>query len=165
MSLFFNFIQMLLRFFGKDMDVLKTEQAPAWYQIAVAEIGVKEFRGSENPRIIEYHQCTSLKADEDEVAWCSAFVNWVFHQVGITGTNSASARSWLKWGKEVKVPYKGCVVVFSRGEPWQGHVAFYVHEQGTTVGVLGGNQSDSVCVSYYPKSRVLGYREPDNSSV
>jgi uncharacterized protein (TIGR02594 family) len=160
MSWIFNIIQILLRYFGKNMDSLNAENTTAWYKIALKELGVKEFRGAENPRIIEYHQETTLKADEDEISWCSAFVNWVMKQAGHQGTRSALARSWLKWGREVKAPYKGCIVVFERGESWQGHVGFFVHEENGMIGCLGGNQSDAVSIAYYPKSRVLGYREP-----
>lgn len=43
---------------------------PTWFDVAKKEIGVKEKRGGENPRIIEYHSTTTLSADEDEVSWC-----------------------------------------------------------------------------------------------
>jgi len=63
-------------------------------EIARAEIGTKEMQGkTANPRILEYHQTTKLKALSDEVAWCSAFVNWVLKQAGIEGTDSSLARS------------------------------------------------------------------------
>ena len=39
-----------------------------------------------------------------------------------------------------------------------GHVAFYVGETATQIKVLGGNQSNSVSVANYPKSRLLGFR-------
>lgn len=47
------------------------------YEIARAEIGVQEIAGvKHNERILQYHQATTLKAEADEVPWCSAFVNW-----------------------------------------------------------------------------------------
>ncbi|MBU5614452.1 peptidoglycan-binding protein [Geomonas sp. Red51] len=55
-----------------------------WLKIAAAEVGQREFPGSPaNPRIIMYHGATSLRATSDEVAWCSAFVNWCLKQAGI----------------------------------------------------------------------------------
>lgn len=161
MSSFFWILEMLTRFFGKSFEGLKVDNTPKWYQIAVREIGEREAAGSENnPRVLEYHDATTLSANQDSVPWCSSFVNWCFKEAGIDGTKSAMARSWLKWGKEVKRPYKGCVVVFSRGLPPSGHVGFFVEESNGLIGCLGGNQSDMVNISYYPKSRVLGYREP-----
>ena len=130
------------------------------YEIGRGEIGQKEIAGSaDNPRIVEYHQATSLKATNDETPWCSAFVNWCYKQAGIKGTNSAAARSWLNWGKELKQPVEGCVVVLKRGAPPSGHVGFFVRQEGNLIYVLGGNQSDQVKVSAYKATDVLSYRQ------
>ena len=136
---------------------------PVWLEIAEKEIGVIEIEGNKNnPRVIEYHQTTTLKAKEDSVPWCSSFVNWCITQAGIQGTNKANARSWLSWGKSIKEkPEIGCVVVFSRGSnPASGHVAFFLRETEKYVEVLGGNQGDCVCVSKFSKSTLLDYRYP-----
>ena len=132
-----------------------------WMDIAKGELGVKEKRGGENPRIIAYHAATTLKATEDEIAWCSSFVSWCLERAGIESTKSAWARSYLNWGIKLDHPKYGCIVVFSRGTD-SGHVAFYLSEGTDFVRVLGGNQSDSVCETSYPKSRILGYRWPKN---
>lgn len=144
---------------------MKYFAGPGWAKIALGELGIAEVKGpKDNPRIVEYHSATSLRASNDEVPWCSSFVNWVMKKVGIKGTNSALARSWLTWGIEVsqKAPKYGSVVVLSRGVgSIAGHVGFYV---GKTVGgqikVLGGNQGDKVSVALFSKSKVLGYRWP-----
>jgi hypothetical protein len=39
-----------------------------------------------------------------------------------------------------------------------GHVGFYAGTEGSKVLVLGGNQSDEVNISRYPKNRILGIR-------
>ncbi len=138
-------------------------EAPEWYRVALLEEGVSEVRGDRhNPRVIEYHQSTSLRATEDEVPWCSSFANWCMEQAGLEGTDSAAARSWLNWGKEIATPQLGCVTVFSRPpNPSSGHVAFYVSETPTHIMVLGGNQSNMVRISGYKRSRLLSYRMPD----
>lgn len=118
-------------------------------EVARGEIGTKEIRGSrDNPRVLEYHQATSLKAGNDETSWCSAFVNWTMKQAGVAGTNSAAARSWLNWGKAVPKDAAhvkpGDVIVFPRGNnPAQGHVAIVeaVLPDGR-VKVVGGNQGN-----------------------
>lgn len=143
--------------------VIDRSTDPAWLAAARREIGVKEVRGGECKRILEYHGCTSLRATEDEVAWCSAFANWATKQAGIAGTNSAAARSWLSWGQPLKAPRLGCIVVFWRGEPTsaQGHVALYLGDDGPDrIRVIGGNQGDAVSVASYPRERVLAYRWP-----
>jgi uncharacterized protein (TIGR02594 family) len=132
-----------------------------WLDIAKKEIGVKESEsGADNPRIIEYHQKTGLKAQDQEVPWCSSFVNWCIDKTGMKGTNSAAARSWLKWGASLPKYRHGCVVVLKRGTGSQGHVGFAVDKKFGFVKVLGGNQSNAVNEKWYPAYKVLGYRWP-----
>lgn len=59
------------------------------------------------------------------------------------------------------------VVIFKRGGGNQpgpdvinapGHVGFYAGIQGKDILVLGGNQNDTVSISGYAKSRLLGVR-------
>lgn len=137
---------------------------PKWLDVARKEMGVHEIVGvKDNPRILEYHQATNLKASDDETSWCSSFCNWVMKQSGIQGTNSAAARSWLNWGAKLTKPEIGCVVIFERGNStWQGHVCFYLSEDSNNIQVLGGNQNNQVCIASYPKARLLGYRWPTN---
>jgi uncharacterized protein (TIGR02594 family) len=134
---------------------------PAWYAIAWGERGVEEFAGPKNnPRIIEYQRSTDLGEHGDEIPWCSCFVNWVMMTAGVPRTKSAAARSWLKWGREIAEPQRGCVVVFERGAPPQGHVALFVSRDGDDLRVLGGNQGNRVHIARYPLSRKLSYRMP-----
>lgn len=132
-----------------------------WMEIAKAELGVKEKRGGENPRIIEYHSTTTLKAKEDEIPWCSAFVNWVMKQAGYKGTNSAAAKSWLNWGVEVTededIPY-GAIAVFTR--QGGGHVGFITDANDDSIKILGGNQSDMVCEKWFGYDNLLSIRMP-----
>jgi uncharacterized protein (TIGR02594 family) len=133
-----------------------------WMKIAKAELGTKEIKGAKKncTRILEYLK-TVGEFKTDETAWCSAFANWVMQQAGIRGSGRATARSWLHWGYGTHHPEYGCIVVFERGNStWQGHVAFYIGQEGKHILVLGGNQGDAVSVHSYPKSRLLGYRWP-----
>jgi uncharacterized protein (TIGR02594 family) len=144
-----------------------------WMQIAEAELGIHEdsLPGQHNQRIVEYHQTTTLKATTDETPWCSSFVNWVMLKAGRRGTNSAAAKSWLKWGTALAVPRDGAVTVIKRkttgpdaatGSTSGFHVAFYVGSSGGHVRLLGGNQSDQVKYSNFSLSSytIEGYRWP-----
>lgn len=120
-----------------------------YMSIALAEVGQEEVAGAaSNPRIVEYHQSTKLKATDDDVPWCAAFVNWVLMQAGLPVTKSAAALSFLDWGLKVKTPKYGDLVVFNYGHG-RGHVGFYVGEQGGKISVLGGNQDDSVNIKQF----------------
>jgi uncharacterized protein (TIGR02594 family) len=138
--------------------------APAPIQVAKREIGVKEIRGGENPQILKYFRATTLKATEDEVPWCSAFMNWIMRECHMERSGSAAARSWLGVGTRLPGFRKYSIVVFRRGNSsWQGHVALAMEDLGGGyIRCLGGNQSDAVKYSNYAVGSVLGYRWPQS---
>lgn len=139
-----------------------------WMAIATGEIGQREIRGAQhNPRIVEYHATTTLRATTDETAWCSSFVNWCLKQAGITGTNSAAAASWVNWGQAATAKAGAITVIYNQAAASSlsisgNHVGFLVQETGTHYQLLGGNQSNQVKISSYPKTswRLKGYRWP-----
>ena len=134
-----------------------------WLAIATAEIGVAQFpAGQSNPRITQYHEGTNIRGYDDKASWCSSFVDWCFGQVGVPGTGSALARSWLAWGEPLAAPVPGCIVVLSRDDPssWKGHVGFYLRSDDEFVYLLGGNQLEQVREHFYPIESVLAYRWP-----
>jgi uncharacterized protein (TIGR02594 family) len=99
----------------------------------------------------------------EAVAWCAAFVNWCLAKAGAPHPDYVTARDWEKFGTRLEAPRKGCIVVFwPLAEPGSstGHVAFYLHEEGTNVVVVGGNQSDSVKKESYPRGKVRSFRWP-----
>jgi uncharacterized protein (TIGR02594 family) len=131
------------------------------FEIAKTQIGVKEIVGKKhNPKILEFGTATSLKPKDDETPWCATSANWCLMKAGIKGTNSAAARSFLKWGTKIDVPFEGCLVVFWRGSKTssKGHVAFYVRETAKYIYCLGGNQGNEFCIAKYPKEQLLSYR-------
>lgn len=139
-----------------------------WLKIAQKEKGVKEVPGSgDNPRIVEYLKATTLPAPDnrnDETSWCAAFVTWCLEQAKVKSTKSAWARSYLKWGRELKEEdsieeWLGCVCVLERG-PTYGHVGFLVDWDDDRVKLLGGNQGDAVSEAWFPNERILAFRVP-----
>lgn len=142
-----------------------------WMNIARKEMGQKEIAGhKDNPRILSYHATTTLKATDDETPWCSSFVNWCLNEVGIKGTNSAAAGSWLHWGTP-SGPVPGAIVVICSSKRTDrsfstsgAHVGFLIEETATDFRLLGGNQGNSVKESLFPKATwtLLGSRFPTN---
>lgn len=146
------------KLFGKTAS---TSEDPKWIIRAKSQIGVKEVRGGENPQIIAYDSATTLKAKEDEVAWCSAFVCWCLEQSGIKSNQNAWAQSQATFGKPLSKPQYGCIVVF-RWSVESGHVGFYMGTNSDgSIKVLGGNQSDSVRYSNFGTGSVIAYRWPE----
>jgi uncharacterized protein (TIGR02594 family) len=140
---------------------------PRWLAIARREICTREaaLGPQPNPRIVEYHQVTSLRAQDDRTPWCASFVSWVLEQTGIRSTRSARAKSYLNWGSALDHPRVGAITVFHRGSGapssrGPGHVGFFIEDRGHSIGLLGGNQGNHVNIKSYSKSRLLAYRWP-----
>lgn len=134
---------------------------PKWLHLARAELGTKEAPGAaNNPRVVQYYiDATGGTRHVDAVPWCSAFVGAMLKRAGREGSGSLMARSYLNWGIKCD-PIPGAIVVFSRGKPPFGHVAFLESIADTYVTVIGGNQADAVTRARFPRSKVLGYRWP-----
>jgi len=137
------------------------------YQLALEDLKLdwSEKEGTEsNPLITECYKAVDgldnpEMLDDSKTAWCSAWMNKKIQDAGGKGTRSSAARSWLRWGQEVKEPKVGDIVIFKRGNSsWQGHVAFYLSMDEDYIRVLGGNQHNTVKISYYPKKDLLGFR-------
>lgn len=144
-----------------------------WVAEARKYIGTKEIKGvKHNPVILGFqksafdatNQAIPAVFKNDETAWCGGFVGGVLAKAGLghhIPKSFAMARSWLKAGTKLNNPAYGCVVVFWRGTPKSptGHVGFVVgRDKRGNLMVLGGNQSDTVNIMPFDKSRVLGYR-------
>lgn len=100
----------------------------------------------------------------DEIPWCGLFVA---HCIGSQLTQEPlpdgplGARNWRRFGNAV-TPQPGAVLVFWREkvDGFKGHVGFYVAEDDTHFHLLGGNQSNKVCVQRIEKKRLLEARWP-----
>lgn len=143
--------------------------APPWMGVAFTQHGVRERPGpATHPNIAAYHATTKLHATSDEVAWCSAFINWCMLQSGLQGTNSAKARDWLDWGVPLQLPRLGCVTILQsplRG-PEAGHVGLWWMDRSSSEAWLyGGNQDNAVGLKSYPRVDILGYRWPADQNV
>ncbi len=136
-------------------------------------LGIKEVAGGDsNPHVLAMLRLDQAWPANDDVPWCSAFVNYLAWLLGLPRSRSLSARSWLKVG--LPVPLRGAllgdVVVLSRGSGPQpgpdvlaapGHVgifAGYEDESREELSIVGGNQSNAVTLQTFPMSRVLGIR-------
>lgn len=139
------------------------------FDIAQRFVGITEVEGTiSNPQILAMLKLDQKWPEGDEVAWCSAFVNYVAWLLRLPRSKSLRARSWLEIGHAVNEPEAGFdVVILKRGSGQQpdadviaapGHVGFYAGRAGTSILVLGGNQGNGVNVQSFPANDVLGIR-------
>ena len=138
-------------------------EQPAWLAAAWAEFGVTEREGSsDNPAIVQYaHGIGQGSVAHDETAWCAAFAGAMLARGGQSHTGSLLARSYLNWGVELSVARLGAIAILERpGDAIAGHVGFVAGLAGDRIFLLGGNQSNRVCVSAFEAKRVLSLRWP-----
>lgn len=136
-----------------------------WLAIARTLMGQKEIPGPrDNPTILDFFLHTTYHAKHDEVPWCAAFICYCLEKAGFTSTKSAAALSYSRYGIPCKLQ-PGAIVVFrwhSGGE----HVSFVDHVVDEhTVACLGGNQSDQVKISQFPRASIVAIRWPAGASV
>lgn len=142
---------------------LADEPGPRMLKEALKLYGTLEYPGSpDNPTILEWADEVGGDVgwyNKDSIPWCGLFMAVVALRSGKTvPRQSLRARAWLKFGRPSPRPELGDVLVFWRKHPDSpsGHVGLYVGETLHYYYVLGGNQSDSVCITRLKKDRLLG---------
>jgi uncharacterized protein (TIGR02594 family) len=162
-----------LTFVGGRGTVLEapknTYNETPWITIAQSQLGVAEIKGDKaNPTILNYFKATSYHSKDDSGAtgsWCSAFANWSVEQVGISGTNSPAAKSWIGWGDKLTSYKYGAVVIVNQIGTSSYHVGFAVGQTDTYTTILGGNQGSIGAVTesnFYNSSYNFYYYYPSN---
>lgn len=124
--------------------------------------GMQEVPGIEhNPVILRFFELMGKAwVQDDETAWCSAFINYLAIVEGYEHSGELHAKSWLNYGIDIFEPVRGCLVVLWRIRPdaWQGHVGLYITHTKDHVYIFGGNQNNRVDISPYPIQRVESFR-------
>jgi len=134
-------------------------------KIAFSQIGVKEISGNEDhPQIVKYATETNITGiNNDEIPWCSTFINWCAKEANLPMSGKANARSWINVGKKTLSPEPGDIIVFWRESihSWKGHVGIFLgfNKDASRVYCLGGNQGDAVSISDYDTQKVLSFRK------
>lgn len=174
-------------------DYFKLIKLPIYLELAINEASgfVKEQPGKSNQTIEKYHHsCAWGSTRDDEVAWCSAFVNYcIANSKGYESyaTRNARAVSWggHKWmasymkdkhGKDRAISkeenpiekyyenakYVGTIMGWKNNKKEvKGHVGFIIAENEQGYYLLGGNQGDMVNITFF-KKKYLEYREKNN---
>lgn len=140
-----------------------------WFEEAKHLMGTKEVLGDKsNPVIMDWAKDLDIHYAGDDVPWCGLFVA---HCVGTTlqqevlPGNPLDARQWEKFGTAID-PRVGAIMVFWRESltSGKGHVGFYVGEDAEAYQILGGNQSDAVCLMWLSKDRFRCARWPETAA-
>ena len=143
---------------------------PRTISIALELFGTQEVvgRGS-NPKIMAWRDLlkeAGVKGLEDytddDIAWCGLLAAIVTFRRRTDASEVVDeplwAQNWATYGVKSPKAGLGDVLVFKR--PGGGHVGFYVGEDSECYHVLGGNQSNKVCITRVQKSRCIAVRRP-----
>lgn len=146
-----------------------TQEVP-WIKTARELNTQKEIPGSKsNPVIIEMARkiggWVSKFYTNDDIPWCGLFVG---HCLNVNGfkvpPDMLLAPAWRKYGKKLDKPKYGCIAVF-RWANGHYHVGFIIAEDKNYYYTLGGNQSNQVKISPYPKSAVVASVWPETDLI
>jgi uncharacterized protein (TIGR02594 family) len=143
---------------------------PRMIQEAVKLFGTIETPGSgNNPVIMAWAKEVGVDVARiytaDSIPWCGlAMAVFAKRADKEVVKNPLWALSWATFGHDAECAMLGDVLTFVRKTATgskAGHVALYVGESATTYHILGGNQSDKVCIIEIAKSRLYAIRRPD----
>jgi uncharacterized protein (TIGR02594 family) len=139
---------------------------------ALQHIHVKELPGRSlaNTEILRYFETSGHAwVDSDETPWCSAFMCHVVNACGgqLPGTNRLRARSWLTLAPyeaeniehTIELETGDVTILYRNGKnSVYGHVGLFIDmsTDAQWLYLLGGNQSNRVCIKAYPAYRFLG---------
>jgi uncharacterized protein (TIGR02594 family) len=146
------------------LDQLKQTTPPRLVREALALLGIIEIAGpGNNPVIINWAKETNTPADNwynsDSIPWCGLFMAVVAQRAEWpVVAEPLRALSWATFGKKVTKAVLGDVLTFKR--KGGGHVGIYVGETLDSYYVLGGNQSDKVCMTRIAKARIYSINRP-----
>lgn len=143
---------------------LAREPGPKMIVEALKLYGTMETPGSKNnPIIVAWAKEVGAEVADvykaDSIPWCGLFMAVVAKRGGKEiPKHPLWALSWSSFGAKAPTPALGDVLVFVR--KGGGHVGLYVGEDKTAFHVLGGNQSDRVCITRVARSRLYAARRP-----
>ncbi|UKY37646.1 TIGR02594 family protein [Pantoea dispersa] len=141
---------------GNPIALLPHDQREApWMAVAFEEGETRWKWGQvkEGDGGINYHKKTGINMSSmvgNFNPWCASFVNYCLKESGYSTSGSASSQSFSKNKNFIKIsePIYGAIVVLRKKGSWTGHVAFiYCLFEDGEIGVLGGNQGDSVTIN------------------
>lgn len=160
---------------------------PRTIRLALDEYGVQEVVGKGSNKTIigwrdELNQAgVSISGySDDDIPWCGLFAAIVCYRrlknANDVVANPLWARNWAGYGVAVAsskngklvnvagvVPSLGDILTFVRNGG--GHVGFYIGEDSKCFHVIGGNQSNKVCITRIEKSRCIAVRRPTYAIV
>ena len=150
-----------------DLPAINPEHSPLWMQWMFKADGTKEYPGEpNNPMIMRSVEVIAERWPdlasyartyrEDATPWCGLAAAWAMTKANIKPPKEfLSSKAWRTFGFDIKTPELGCVVCL------ESHVALFHHQTGSTIYLMGGNQSDMVNLCPFKESEIVACRWPN----
>jgi len=161
---------------------------PPWLNVMRTLTGTREIAGPEaNPVITGMTDeikrawpdvpgmatyCDQPAWNSDETAWCGVAAGYCVSEAGYMPPFGNTDTTRFGWADSFRTSpdfvqlsgyVPGAIVVMTRSGG--NHVTFFESESGSNINCRGGNQSDSVNVTSFPKSNVTGIMWPKNAPM
>jgi len=116
--------------------------------------------------------CDQPAWNSDETAWCGVAAGYCVSEAGFMPPFGTTDTTRFGWADSFRTSpdyvrlsgyVPGAIVVMKRSGG--NHVTFFESESGSNINCRGGNQSDSVNVTSFPKSNVTGIMWPKDAPM
>lgn len=136
------------------------EPMPPWMAEMHRKMGLHEVR--DNALLTAWLKVGRFLGNPAQLPWCGDAIESCLAKTLPSEplpANPFFAQSWASFGVDVVVPLVGCIGVI-RWAATSGHVGIVAGIEGSTVYLLGGNQSNAINVSGFPRSKFIAFRWP-----
>lgn len=134
------------------------ETMPPWMAEMYRKVGLNETR--DNAALIEWLKGGQYLGDPAKLPWCGDGVETAFARTlpfEPLPAHPFFAQSWATFGVKLAGPAVGAVGVI-RWSASAGHVGFVAGVNGDHIVMLGANQSDSIKLASFPRSKFIAFR-------
>lgn len=137
------------------------EAMPPWMAEMLRRIGLHEAR--DNAVLSAWLKIGRFLGNPANQPWCGDAVESCVAKTlpaEPLPANPFFAQAWAKFGTDVVVPLVGAIGVI-RLSGSSGHVGIVSGIESSTIYLLGGNQSNAINVSGFPRSKFIAFRWPN----
>lgn len=136
------------------------EKMPPWMAEMHRRSGLHEVK--DNGPLIDWLKIGRYLGNPKTLPWCGDAVESAVAKVlpeEALPVNPFWAQAWAKFGIDAGGPIVGSIGVI-RWSASAGHVGIVAGTDGSRVNLLGGNQSNAINVSSFPRSAFIAFRWP-----
>lgn len=141
------------------------ERMPPWMAEMNRRAGLHEVR--DNAALTAFLKLGRFLGNPKDLPWCGDAVESCVAKTlpeEPLPSNPFWAQAWAKFGRDVGSPIVGSIGVI-RWTGSTGHVGIVAGVSGDRVNLLGGNQSNAINVSSFPRSKFIAFRWPSTFPV